>query len=110
MTVSEYSFTIKIWARARRCRPVFAKVTGAVVVIQDADLEYDPSELLNDPADPGRCCRCRLRIEALGRQAAAGLHVLAPDRERVSDFFDQSALQHHPFRYGDLLQKCSDGR
>ena len=92
-------------ARARRSARASRRPAGDIVVIQDADLEYDPGDLpeLMDPLLAGRRGR-RLRLAAARGQAAAGASVLALPGQSLSLADDQRALQHDDQRHGGRLQ------
>ena len=90
-------------------RSGFAEATGDVVIVQDADLEYDPRDypkLLQPMLDGAR--RRGLRLALRGR-AAPGALLLALARQPVPD----DGLQHvhgpEPHRHGDLLQGLPPG-
>ena len=81
----------------------FQEVTGDLVVIQDADLEYSPEEF---PELISLICEGRADVvygsRFSGSPPRVSLHALR--REPVSDARDQRALQHDADRHGDLLQ------
>ena len=85
------------------------QVTGDLVLIQDADLEYDPEDwpklLAPDPAGQG-AGRLRLAVHRRAPQHA----VPALDREPVPLARHQRALQHDALRHGDLLQALRPAR
>ncbi len=82
----------------------FAEATGDIVLVQDADLEYDPRDypklLAPDPRGQGRR---RLRLP-LHRHAAPRPVLLAPRREQVPDARLQHGHEPEPDRHGDGLQ------
>jgi glycosyltransferase involved in cell wall biosynthesis len=86
-------------------RTGFAAATGDVVVIQDADLEYDPYELpmLLEPI-LGRVGRRGLRVALPGGRAAAGPHVLALPGQPHPHLRVERLHRPEPHRHGDLLQ------
>ena len=85
--------------------------TARVILIQDADLEYDPVDVpSSDRADRARRRRRRLRLPAL---SVGGLSVLyfwhlVGNRFLISP--DEPPVQHDGLGYGDRLQGLPDGR
>ena len=94
-------------ARARRCGAGFGEVTGDLVVIQDADLEYSPEEY---PELIELICEGRADVvygsRFLGRHRVfLFTHYLG---NRLLTLAHQRALQHDADRHGDLLQGDAD--
>ena len=84
-------------------RAGFTRVTGDIVVIQDADLEYSPEEY---PALIDLICAGRADVvygsRFLGRHRVfLFTHYLG---NRAADPDDESAVQHDPYGHGNLLQ------
>src|SRR5688572_6403498 len=80
----------------------FQEVTGDLVIIQDADLEYSPEEY---PQLIEFICQGRADVVWVAvSRPASGLHVHALRRQPVPDPRDQRALQHDAVGHGDLLQ------
>ena len=85
-------------------RTGFGHVSGEIVAIQDADLEYDPGEF----AEMIRPILDGVANVVYGSRLSGGKpqrgRLLAPDGERFSDLPHGPPVQHDPFRHGDLLQ------
>ena len=93
-------------ARAPRCARGITESTGDILLIQDADLEYSPSDIpaLIDPLLTGKADAVfgtRLRG---GAHAAARAPLLALRRQPLPDAARQRALQHDDLRHGGRLQ------
>ena len=67
-------------------RTGFARATGDIVIVQDADLEYDPRDYpkLVAPILEGEG-RCRLRLALRGRRNTSGAVLLALRGKQISD-------------------------
>ena len=71
-TICGSSCTSRTRAKGRRCETGFAQATGDVVIVQDADLEYDPAEYRRaHSADRRGAGRRGVRQPLLGRRATA---------------------------------------
>ena len=84
-------------------RTGFEHATGDYVLVQDADLEYDPEDwprLLAPVLRAGRAVRVRLAVHGRAPQHA----VPALGRQPVAVARHERALQHDALRHGDLLQ------
>ena len=92
-------------ARAPRCAAASPRPTADYVIVQDADLEYDPREYgaLVQPLDRGHRRR-RLRLAVHLERAAPGAVLLALGRQPVPDHPVEHVHQPEPHRHGDLLQ------
>ncbi len=86
-------------------RTGFAKATGDVVVMQDADLEYDPTEYIKMLAPIARWPRRRgLRIALRRRRVPSRAVLLALARQSIPDAAVECVHQPEPDGHGDLLQ------
>ena len=103
-TTSASSTSRTTRARARPCATASRHATGDVVLVQDADLEYDPAEyprliqpILDGPGRRG------LRL-ALHRRQPSRAVLLALRRQQGADAAVEHVHQPEPDRHGDLLQ------
>ena len=103
----QYGFTLLLQphnqGKGAALRRGFAAVTGDIVAIQDADLEYSPEEfpdLVELIVDGPRRCRLRLAVP----RASPRLPVHPLPREPGADADHQHPLQHDADGHGDLLQ------
>ena len=96
-------------ARVRRCGSGFAAVTGDLVVIQDADLEYSPEEY---PDLIELICKGQadvvLRLAVSRPAPRVPVHALPRQPHRHAGH--QHPVQHDADRHGDLLQGDADRR
>ena len=85
------------------CRTGIAGITGDVVIIQDADLEYDPADypMLID-ADPEGAQQSGLWLALPGR--SQGDVFLAQRRQQIAHPHHQCAFRYDADRHGNLLQ------
>ena len=97
-------------ARAPPCAPASRPRAATIVVIQDADLEYDPHRRARADRPDRRGPRGRgLRHPAARRPAPASAPVLALRRQPLALPAHQRALQHHDLRHGGGLQGLPGG-
>ena len=92
-------------ARAPRCGPGSQHATGDIVIIQDADLEYDPAEYPEaDQPIRGRPGRRRLRLAVPGGEPHRVLYFWHSVGNRFLTLAVEHVHQPEPHRHGDLLQ------
>ena len=84
-------------------RTGIAHATGDVIVVQDADLEYDPRTFASAATHYRWEGRCGLRL-SLPWWTAPGVLLLAQRREQVSYPDVEHVHRPQPDRHGDMLQ------
>ena len=91
-------------------RTGIAEATAPIVVIQDADLEYDPKEYpKTDHPHLGGACRCCLRLAIYRFRGASRPLLLALNRKQAPDFGLKHVHQSQSHRHGNLLQDFPPG-
>ena len=85
-------------------RTGFAAATLPYVIVQDADLEYDPAEYPSCRPAARRQGRRRLRLALHGRRAPPCPVLLALRRQQVPHDGVEHGDEPEPHRHGDVLQ------
>ena len=84
-------------------RTGFKEATGDIIVIQDADLEYDPVDyepLVKLILDG----RCLLRFKTFRRETVSFIYVPSLVRQQIFIFVNKYPIWLNFDRYGNLLQ------
>ena len=91
-------------------RTGFAAATGEVVIVQGADLEYDPQEYprLLKPIHRWQG-GCRFWLALQGRRGSPRGLFLAHGGQQIPDPALEYAFRHQPHRHGNLIQGFPPG-
>ena len=91
--------------KGRAVSTAMEQARGEILLIQDADLEYDPAEYRDPPeADRGRPRGRRLRLALSGERREPRAELLAHRRQPAADAHLQRLHGPEPDGHGHLLQ------